>query len=215
MKIKNQSTFDREIPVLAMGIFTLLILSISSIIDVPILATSVGVTLLPGAAPTFFKCGITSPYVGADSLRGMTVNQSINAVFADPSANTWVAGKASFDVFLGSIVIVNEPGPDLAVHEIGGPESFEMAVFDPSNGNFSAFKMISVGPTAKVNSCNQTINSANIDLSIFGIRNGSSVSLLRFDNIGEHGCCYGADITGIIPIHWKEIAINNASQTKP
>jgi hypothetical protein len=156
--------------------------------------------LVPGAAPSFFLCGV-SDFFGEPTLPGLTVAQSADVVLSDANPNTEIFGLARLDVTFTDNVVVNEPGPDLVVFESLNPEDFSLAPFDPVAGAFTSPIVYSPIPTGLVSDCGFSINAAQIDLSTFGIANAATVSLLRIDNLGAPGCCAGADPTAVLALH--------------
>ena len=72
--------------------------------------------------PLFAKCGTT--LVGNSTLPGMNATQSLNEVLYDNSTDSYVIGNAVFDIAFSSenTTLVNGPGHDLLVTELGGPE---------------------------------------------------------------------------------------------
>ena len=163
------------------------------------------VTLHPDSVPQFFKCGET-PDTGSPTLPGLDVQSSAYTAITDGDANTEILGRAIFDVTL-SEPITNRPGPDLLVYEIGNdPEPFSVALFSGGDVLTQTIQYTAVASaTGETDDCGFGVNTAEIDLSDFGLgeeQDGSeeiiAVTGIRVDNQGAEGCCTGADISDVV-----------------
>jgi hypothetical protein len=152
--------------------------------------------------PLFSDCGKTVPGDrGARSLDDLTPEQSANLVLLDNNTSTKIAGKALFELSWGDRGIANWPGDDLIVYETTNAEAFMMSVFDSAKNRFTPMREYLPTPFgSEKTACGSNINAAGIDLSSFGISNGTSTSLLFFDNLGESNGFAGADISDIVPV---------------
>jgi hypothetical protein len=149
-----------------------------------------------------FNCtaGGTAASSFADALSGSDVTQCVNVSGG---------GDGIVEVVFTDNSIQNEPGPDLVIFEVSGPqttgtadprERFEVSIFDGSGfSSFMAYDPIATGfgtpdPTLDV-------FAVEIDLSLFGIAAGERVDRLRlhlFDNgLGSKG----ADIAALGALH--------------
>jgi hypothetical protein len=157
------------------------------------------IKLLPGSSPHFFKCNVT-PNDGSSTLPGTSdITSSATIAVTDKSPDTEILGKALFDITFTRPVINNPAGPDIIVSEIGdSPEPFRIAAIQDNNSeSISAFKEYSGSSSGSLDSCGYNIFEAPIDLSDFNVTEGDSIGTLRIDNIGQPGCCVGADIGDI------------------
>jgi hypothetical protein len=139
-----------------------------------------------------FNCtaGGTAASSFADALSGSDVTQCVNVSGG---------GDGIVEVVFTDNSIQNEPGTDLVIFEVSGPqtigtadprERFEVSIFDGSGfSSFMAYDPIATGfgtpdPTLDV-------FAVEIDLSLFGIAAGERVDRLRlhlFDNgLGSKG----------------------------
>jgi hypothetical protein len=169
---------------------------------------SADVVLSDQSSPVFYDCNQPAGSRGGSSLPGLTLNQSANAVLLDNNTNTGIAGQAMFEMIISENGIINKPGIDLVVYETTGPEPFRMSVFDSTSEGYSPLKFIIPKQSEQKNSCG-SINTATINLSMFGIADGSVVSRIIIDSLGGPGCCFGSDIVEIAPIEQKA---DNVSQ---
>jgi hypothetical protein len=153
----------------------------------------INIELLPDSSPRFFECDVT-PTNGTSSINGLNSDESAQSVLTDGSPDTAIMGDARFSVHF-SEPLMNHAGPELRVIELSGAESFNSSVNNSNMGE----KSITISPPSGnvTNSCNYSINEAQIDLQDFGISEGSSVSSINFDNRGEEDSLLGADIADI------------------
>jgi hypothetical protein len=147
--------------------------------------------------PLFYDCGKTVNNRGAPNLPGLTPLQSANKVITDNNSDTKISGKAIFELSFNGTGIINLPGDDLVVYETTSPEPFSVSVLESTTKRFTPNQLFVPVFTGSKNGCGANVNSAGIDLSSFGIRNGSAVHLFLIDNLGVSGCCGEADISDI------------------
>jgi hypothetical protein len=167
----------------------------------------VRVHLSPIANVTFYECAATGNN-GSSTLPGLNISQSAQRALTDNNPNTVVFGKDVFDIVpIQNISIMNLPGPDLVVTEMGGPEQFSLSTYNKTAGSFTHEKKFMPSATSDKNVCRMQINRSLIDLDSFGVPNNSSVPILHFDNLGTPGCCSGpgSDIADVTILHQKEI----------
>jgi hypothetical protein len=162
------------------------------------------VDLHPDSVPQFFKCGET-PDTGSPTLPGLDVQSSAYSAITDGDVNTEILGRAIFDVTF-SQPITNGPGPDLLMYEIGNsPEPFNITLFSGDILTQSIEYSAVTSATGETDDCGFVVNTAEIDLSDFGLgeeQAGSeeiiAVTGIRVDNLGAEGCCTGADISDVV-----------------
>jgi hypothetical protein len=166
------------------------------------------VTLHPDSVPQFFECGET-PDTGSPTLPGLDVQSSAYTAITDGDANTEILGRAIFDVTF-SEPITNRPGPDLLVYEIGNdPEPFNVTLFSGDILTQSIqYTAVVASATGDTDDCGFVVNTAEIDLSDFGIGGEEgeqgdneeiiAITGIRVDNLGAEGCCTGADISDVV-----------------
>lgn len=158
------------------------------------------ITLLPGAAPN-----PTAPACSGVNLTGLTLQQRVNAVLTDANPASSVGDGVVVGAAFTDNVIVNGTGADLVVFELGAPEAFSLSVYNHSLGAFTQAITFTPVPTGYVDCRNLAINAAQIDLTLFGIAPGASVSLVRIDNLFVAGVTSsGSEIADIL-------ALNSAS----
>lgn len=156
--------------------------------------------VVPGSVPSFFLCGAT-PEAGQQALPGLTPDASATLVVSNGSADDEIFGRAVLDVRFTDNVVFNGDGADLVVFESGRPEAFEVAVFDPSTGAFTAPLRFDPVPSGLYDHCGFPVNAAQIDVGAFGIARSATVSFVRIDNLGTPECCEGADLADVRAIH--------------
>lgn len=166
------------------------------------LAAPDAVTLLPGANPGFggdaAACGTVTAYPGLD------LQQSVDLVLEDDGTDEWIFGKALLQLDFTDNAVVNGPGADLVVFEVGGAEAFELRVFVDAICEYSqplSFTPVATGFGVSVCSA-QAINAAAIDLDAFAIPAGASVRRLRIDSKGTApGSSAGADLLQVMALN--------------
>jgi hypothetical protein len=176
--------------------FSLVNLAYAKVIPASVLLTS-------QSQPIFLDC---NNFTMRSNLPGLTLNQSADVAVTDGNTSTAIGGQALFELTFRDEGIINNPGNDIFVYELTGVEPFNMSVFDSSMDEFTDAKSFSPKGTELKNSCGQKVNAASVDLSMFGIANGSSVSRLFVDNLGGSyvgnlgaaGCCNGSEISDIV-----------------
>ena len=152
--------------------------------------SGISINMSSQSSPRLYICGMT-PVNGTTIGEG--VNESAEAALTDGNPNTAIMGNATFDVSLtgqNESSFINNPGPELGVIELHGAERFEVSVGNESISGRAT-------PTNSTNGCDYIINQALIDLSSLGVPNGSSVSSVRFNNLGVTDSLDGADIAEI------------------
>jgi hypothetical protein len=158
--------------------------------------TGINVDLTPASAIRFFDCGVT-PKNGTSSFAELTAEDGAEAVLTDRDLDTMVMGQAVFDVSsTENSSIINGPGPDLMVVEMSNAERMNASVFDSDAGK-AKWLFVKPTPSATKNTCDYAMNQAFIDLSSFGIAEGSAVPSLRIDNLGEPDTLIGSEIAEI------------------
>jgi hypothetical protein len=150
------------------------------------------ISLTQDSSPRFYECNVT-PINGSSTLNGLGPDESAQNVLTDGNPNTGIMGDARFAVQFNE-PLMNFPGPELKVVELSGVEPFNSSVVFNSEEN-----LISVTPQSinETNSCNYSINEAFIDLQDLGIPEGSSVTFVNLDNLGDADTLMGADIGDI------------------
>jgi len=160
-------------------------------------------TPLPGSHPEFGG-GLTGCSTAA-TLPGMTLGQSTDLVLTDSAVSEWIFGKARVRLDFTDNVVVNGPGADLVVFEMGGAEGFALQVFTDSICLYGKVKNFSVAATGfTTDPCGNggyPLNAVAIDLGDFGVLPGASVRRLLLDNLGQAGGAVGADITAVMALH--------------
>lgn len=156
---------------------------------------------LPGSQPEFG--GAASACASVASYPGQSLSQSVSTVLQSNSVANWMFGRAVVRLDFLDNRIVNGPGPDLVVFEIGGAENFALSVFFDSICEWSQERTYSVAPTGIQAGCGPTsgINTRAIDLSDFGILPGAGVQRLRIDNLGAPGGAVGSDLAQVLPLN--------------
>lgn len=165
------------------------------------------IELVPNSSARFFQCHST-PTNGTSSLSGLNAAESAQNVLTDSNPNTAIMGDARFSIHF-SEPLVNLPGPELKVIELAGTESFNASVDVPHLGVNSILMNAKAGNGT--NDCNYRINEALIDLTQFGIPEGTSVKMLSFDNLGKEDTLLGADLADIITLEATRNAKSNSS----
>ena len=136
---------------------------------------------------------------------GTTVAQRVRSALTDGCPATSTLGDAEFEADFIDNRVVNLPGEDLAVFEIGGGngnEPFALSVYDPALGGFTPARTYTPQPTTYFDCANLRINVARIDLGDFGVAPGAKISRLRFDNLNvPNVTASGAEIADIAAIH--------------
>jgi hypothetical protein len=151
------------------------------------------------------KAGIdaSAQFCSRIDYAGTTVAQRVKSALTDGCPATSTLGDAEFEAAFIDNRVVNLPGEDLAVFEIGsgnGNEPFSVSVF--YQGQFTAPRTYTPAPTAYFDCANLRINVARIDLSDFGLPPGAQVSRLRFDNLFvPNVTAAGAEIADIAAIN--------------
>jgi hypothetical protein len=179
------------------------------------------IDLHPDSVPQFFKCGET-PDTGEPTLPGLDVQSSAYTAITDGDANTEILGKAIFDVTL-SEPITNGPGPELTVYEIGNaPEPFSVALFSGDILTQVIEYSAVASATGDTDDCGFGVNTAEIDLSDFGLGEGGqsgneeiiAITGIRVDNQGAEGCCTGADISDVVIVSPTAAAATTTTTTE-
>ncbi|QDU68744.1 DNRLRE domain-containing protein [Engelhardtia mirabilis] len=159
--------------------------------------------LQPGANPQFG--GLATGCVTANTLPGLTVPQSISALFDGDSTEAWCFGKLMVRLDFVDNVVRNGPGPDLVVFEIGGAEAFTLSILVESLCTWTAprnYVPVATGFTQDLcGTGSQPINAAAIDLSDFGVLPGATVRRVLLDNKGVYGGAVGADPAAVLALH--------------
>ncbi|HWW75176.1 MAG TPA: SBBP repeat-containing protein, partial [Pyrinomonadaceae bacterium] len=134
---------------------------------------------------------------------GTTIAQRVKSALTDGCPATSTLGDAEFEADFVDNRVVNLPGADLAVFEIGsgnGNEPFSVSAFN--NGQFTSAVTYTPQPTVYFDCANLRINVALIDLDDFGVAPGAYVTRLRFDNLFvPNVVSSGADIADIAAVH--------------
>jgi hypothetical protein len=160
-------------------------------------------TPLPGSQPGF--AAPSSACAAVSLLPGLTLEQSVDAVLLDTDLDEWLFNVSILQLDFTDNVVVNGPGADLVVFEIGGAESFALAVFNDAICEYSSAITYSVAPTGfTTNPCGTLSNAVNvraIDLSDFGVLPASTVRRLRLDGLGQPTGNVGADIALVMALH--------------
>jgi hypothetical protein len=150
------------------------------------------ITLEQDSSPRFFECSVT-PSIGALSLDGFSPEESAQTVLTDDNPSTAIMGDARFSVNFTQ-PIMNIPGPELSVIELAGVERFNTSFVNNTQEN----SIVITPPSGnETNSCNYSKNEVLLDLLDLGIPEGTSVSSINFDNLGEEESLKGADIAEI------------------
>ncbi len=141
----------------------------------------------------------------AVNYAGTTTHQRVRNALSDGCPATSTQGDAEFETHFTDNRVVNLPGPDLVVFEVGsgaGNEPFSLSVFDPSQGGFTAAQTIQTTPTAFFDCSGLRINVAEVDLSAFGVAAGATVSRLKFDNLFvPNVVAAGAEISDVLALN--------------
>ncbi|HJQ30550.1 MAG TPA: SBBP repeat-containing protein [Pyrinomonadaceae bacterium] len=136
---------------------------------------------------------------------GTTIAQRVKSALTDGCPATSTLGDAEFEADFVDNRVVNLPGADLAVFEIGsgnGNEPFSVSVFNPAQNAFTSAITYTPQPTVYFDCANLRINVALIDLDDFGVAPGAQVTRFRFDNLFvPNVVSSGADIADIAAIH--------------
>jgi hypothetical protein len=155
----------------------------------------------PGSHPEFG--GVLAGCGTVAALSGQTLDQSLDTVLTDDGATEWVFGDAIVRLDFTDNAVLNGPGPDLVVFEIGGAEGFALSVLADTvceYGPTVAFTPVPTGFIAPCGAANH-INAAAIDLDALGVLPGATVRTLRLDNLGTAGGAIGADIAAVMALH--------------
>jgi hypothetical protein len=156
---------------------------------------------LPGSQPEFggaaAACGILAAYPG------QSLSQSVGTVMQGNSAANWLFGRAVLQLDFLDNRIVNGPGADLVVFEIGGAENFRLSVFFEAICEWSSPRNYSVTSTGLQAGCGPTsgINARAVDLSDFGVLPGASVRRLLLENLGAPGGAVGSDLAQVLALN--------------
>ncbi|MCB9898851.1 MAG: DNRLRE domain-containing protein [Planctomycetes bacterium] len=153
------------------------------------------VVLEPGASPEFASSA--SNCLVVPSLPGLTPAESASQILGDDGVDGWVFGRAVARLEFTDNVVMNGPGPDLVVFEIGGAESFALSIFVESLCEWSdprSYMPVATGFSSSPCGTVQAINAKAIDLADFGVLPGATVRRVRIDNKGAPGGAVGADL---------------------
>lgn len=153
---------------------------------------------LPGSQPEFD--GTATGCVFGPTLPGLSLDESLQAVMLSDSVSNWVRGRAVFRLDFEDNAIVNDPGPDLVVFELGQAENFELRVLDHATCAWSDVQSYSPQSTPFAVPCAppNTINARAIDLDDFGLPPGALVRSVLLDNGGGVGSTTGADLMQVM-----------------
>jgi hypothetical protein len=136
---------------------------------------------------------------------GTTIAQRVKSALTDGCPATSTLGDAEFEADFVDNRVVNLPGADLAVFEIGsgsGNEPFSVSAFNPAQNAFTSAVTYTPQPTTYFDCANLRINVALIDLDDFGVAPGAYVTRLRFDNLFvPNVVSSGAEIADIAAVH--------------
>ncbi|MFL6337244.1 MAG: SBBP repeat-containing protein [Pyrinomonadaceae bacterium] len=159
--------------------------------------------LVDDAVPTKVGTDATAQFCSRIDYAGTTIAQRVKSALTDGCPATSTQGDAEFEADFVDNRVVNLPGEDLAVFEIGsgnGNEPFTLSVF--YNGQFTAPNTYTPLPTTYFDCANLRINVARVDLDDFGLPEGAQVSRLRFDNLFvPNVTASGAEIADVAAIH--------------
>lgn len=157
----------------------------------------------PGSQPQFAMPA--SGCASVTSVPGLTLQQAATAVFVDGDADEWISGKSRVQLDFTDNCVINGPGPDLVVFEVGGAESFALQVFSDAICEYSGAITFAVAATGStVAPCGGTPNALNavaIDLDAFGVLPGASVRRVLLDNLGQPAGAVGADLVGLYALN--------------
>lgn len=156
---------------------------------------------MPGSRPEFD--GQLAACSFAPTFPGLSLDESLKAVMLSDSVDNWVRGRAQFRLDFEDNSIINLPGPDVRVFELGQAEDFDLRVFFEDTGTWSdplSYSVVGTGFSVPCPSPN-SINSRAIDLSEFGVLQGAKVRSLLLDNKGSAGTTTGADLMQVMAIH--------------
>jgi|GEM_PF-3587383 len=144
-------------------------------------------------------------FCSAVNYTGTTTYQRVRDALSDGCPATSTQGDAEFETHFTNNRVVNLPGPDLVVFELGsgaGNEPFSLSVFDPSQGGFTSPQTVQTLATNFSDCSGLRINVAEIDLSAFGVAPGAAVSRLKFDNLFvPNVVAAGAEISDVLALH--------------
>jgi hypothetical protein len=156
---------------------------------------------MPGSQPEFD--GQLTGCAFASTIPGLSLDESMKAVMLSNTVLNCVRGKAVFRLDFEDNSIINLPGPDVMVFELGDAETFELRVWFADTAAWSNplnFVGTSTGFAVACPSPN-TIHARAIDLSDFGVLPDAKVHRLLFDNKGNAGSATGADLMQVMAIH--------------
>lgn len=159
------------------------------------------VTLQPGSLPVFG--GALALCGSVTQLPGQTPAGSAELVLTDPAADDWLAGPAFVHLDFLDRVLVNDPGPDLVVFEMGGAEAFELSALHESVCEFSAPGKYTPQATGFTVDCGMgpvALNARAVDLSDLGVLPFAQVRRLRLDVLAS-GSGNGADVSLVWGLH--------------
>jgi hypothetical protein len=156
---------------------------------------------LPGSQPEFD--GLLAGCSAGPTLPGLGIEDSLDAVLLSNTVDNWVRGRAVLRLDFEDNAIVNLPGADVMVFELGVVENFTLRVLDLETCVWSAENSYSQSATGFAVPCPSpnSINARAIDLDDFGVPAGATVRSLLLDNKGSVGSSTGADIMQVMAIH--------------
>lgn len=156
---------------------------------------------MPGSRPDFdgqlTGCGF------APTFPGLSLDESMKAVMLSDTVLNWVRGQAVFRLDFEDNAIVNLPGADVMVFELGIAEDFDLRVWFEDTSTWSDPLNYVGTPTGFASACPSpnAIHARAIDLSEFGVLPGAKVRSLLLDNKGSSGSTTGADLMQVMAIH--------------
>lgn len=156
---------------------------------------------LPGSQPEFD--GQATGCVVSPVMPGKTLDESIRAVMLSQTLDNWVRGRAVMRLDFENNAIVNLPGPDVMVFELGQIENFDLSVLNEETCAWSPAISYSQSATGFAVPCAapNDINARAIDLDDFGLPVGAIVRSLLLDNRGSPGSSTGADIMQVMAMN--------------
>lgn len=156
---------------------------------------------IPGSQPEFD--GQATGCIVSPTMPGKSLDESLQAVMLSKTLDNWVRGDAVMRLDFEDNAIVNLPGPDLMVFELGLVESFDLSVLDEETCAWSTALTYSQTATGFIVPCASPndINARAIDLDDFGLPAGAIVRSLLLDNHGSAGSTTGADLMQVMAMN--------------
>ena len=149
--------------------------------------------------------GAVSGCVGqADLTLGGGHAELVRDMFTDDTLEFWVQGRVDVRLDFTDNSIVNAPGPDFVVFELGGSviEPVEVTVWDRVSCGWGPSLEVSTGLATgtSTSTCGNVIFALEVDLDAFGLPPGAVVSRLRIRNLGEPDTYQGSDIGAVMAL---------------